>query len=724
MEYRFSNLVDISEIQQILVSFQAASGIMTRILDLDGRIIVSSSTENLLEEFHQFVQNRQQREEQILSQNNENLLRRYEYSGKLFQYAQVIRVKDRDMATLIVGPVFHESLNELAFHELVQKSGFDEISSLARGKQVPVVTEEQAQSYVRFLIQAIQHTAEKGFNLLDLRDALLLSQNREAQLESAYQELESRILDRTEELQKTNQALQESEQRFRVALIDTPIVVFNQDADLRYTWVYNLQGYADESIIGKTDFTRRDRQLNNRSYADESIIGKTDADLYSAEDAARLTALKQRVMAAGLLTREEVSVTVGSATSYYDMTLDPLFDEVGTVIGITCAATDITERKQLYEQLQRRLAESESVQKIAKGLLQKIGLDEVLKIVCVEAIQLTGATGSAVLLLQDDGWLTVTHSEGVPEFPFNRLPVQESFAGRAFKTGNYVWVNIRDSDPEEAARELQGYPWIQGVTSLFVVPLRVETKVIGVINILDKPGEVTPEDERIIDLFADQAAIIIEHIRLQDQAEQLAVLQERQRLARELHDSVTQALYSVTLYADAARMAFSAKKWRALETNLREVRKMAREAMYDMRLLVFELRPFMLETEGLVSVLRARLAAVEDRTGLKSEVLVDGERRLPIAIEEELYRIAQEGLNNVVKHAAAKHVRIHIEYDENSVSLEMIDDGLGFDMKAADQSGGFGLQGIKERVQRLGGSQEIESAPMEGTRLKVKVPIQ
>jgi signal transduction histidine kinase len=328
------------------------------------------------------------------------------------------------------------------------------------------------------------------------------------------------------------------------------------------------------------------------------------------------------------------------------------------------------------------------------------------------------------LLLEEDGWLTVTHGEGVPEFPFNRLPVQESFAGRAFQTGNHVWVNIHDSDPEEVTQKLQGYPWIQGVTSLFVVPLRVESKVIGVINILDKPGEVSQEDERIIDLFADQAAIIIEHIRLQEQAEQLAVLQERQRLARELHDSVTQALYSVTLYADAARMAFSAKKWRALETNLQEVRNMAREAMYDMRLLVFELRPFMLETEGLVSVLRARLAAVEDRAGLKTEILVDGERRLPIAIEEELYRIAQEGLNNVVKHAVAKHVRIHIEYDENSVSLEMIDDGLGFDMKTADQSGGFGLQGIKERVQRLGGSQEIESTPMEGTRLKVKVPIQ
>jgi signal transduction histidine kinase len=170
-------------------------------------------------------------------------------------------------------------------------------------------------------------------------------------------------------------------------------------------------------------------------------------------------------------------------------------------------------------------------------------------------------------------------------------------------------------------------------------------------------------------------------------------------------------------------MALSAKKWEALERNLQEVRTMAREAMYDMRLLVFELRPFMLETEGLIAVLRARLAAVEDRAGLRTEVVIEGERRLPIVIEEELYRIAQEGLNNVVKHARARQVRIHIQYNEKSISLEMMDDGQGFDPKTADQSGGFGLQGMAERVQRLGGSLEIESAPMQGTHLRVTVPL-
>lgn len=542
---------------------------------------------------------------------------------------------------------------------------------------------------------------KKNRNGMRLTANLAASQEREAKLQSAYDELKARFLQRTEDLQRANEALQESEQRFRVALIDTPIIVFNQDLDLRYTWIYNVQ-----------------------SYANQPVVGKTDADLFSAEDAMRLTALKRRVIATGLLTREEVSVTVNERTNFYDMTLDPLFDADGAVTGLTCAATDITERKEIYDQMRRRLSESESIQSIAKGLLQRIGLDEVLQIVCAEAMQLTGATGSAVLLLEEDGWLRVTKSAGSPTYSQNRLPMSGSFAGRAFQTGEHVWVNLRDSDPDDDVHQLEGYQWIKGLVSLLVVPLKVETKVIGILNILNKPSEVTQEDMRIIDLFADQAAIIMEHIRLQYQAEQLAVLEERQRLARELHDSVTQALYSVTLYADAARMAFSAEKWDALERNLQEVRNMSREAMYDMRLLVFELRPFMLETEGLVSALRARLAAVEGRSGLKTEVLVEEERRLPIKIEEELYRIAQEALNNVVKHAGATQVQIQLKYHENTVSLEMNDDGRGFEPETAHQSGGFGLQGIHERVQQLGGSLNIESAPLRGTRLSVRIPLE
>jgi signal transduction histidine kinase len=131
----------------------------------------------------------------------------------------------------------------------------------------------------------------------------------------------------------------------------------------------------------------------------------------------------------------------------------------------------------------------------------------------------------------------------------------------------------------------------------------------------------------------------------------------------------------------------------------------------------------MLETEGLASALRARLAAVEGRSGLKTNVLVEEERRLPIKMEEELYRIAQEGLNNVVKHAGATQVQIRLKYEERAVSLELIDDGKGFELGAVSQSGGFGLQGIRERVQQLGGTLNIESALLRGTHLSVKIPV-
>lgn len=502
------------------------------------------------------------------------------------------------------------------------------------------------------------------------------------------------------EIELANIALRESERRFRVALMDTPIVVFHQDLDLRYTWIYNSQNYADQPVLGKTD-----------------------AELFSSEDAARLTALKKRVIAAGLLTREEIFLTVAGRTIFYDMTLEPLYDANGVVVGLTCAATDITARKQIEDEMLKRLAESEGIQKIARGLLQKVGLSEVLEIVCADSMQLTGAQGSAVLLLDEARVLRLTHRAGIPEYSLDRLPLEGSIAGLAIQTGRHVWVNRRESDLSETADLWQGYPWTPGLHSMLSVPLNVDTRSIGVLNILNKPGEITQEDIRVINLFADQAAVIIEHVRLQHQAEQLAVLEERQRLARELHDSVTQALYSVNLYADAAQRAFLRDQRAALARNLQELRGMAREAMYDMRLLVFELHPIVLEKEGIASALRARLASVENRTGLKTDFLVAGERRLPIMIEEEIFRIAQEGLNNVVKHSNAKEVQIHLTYNEDAIRLEILDNGLGFDAKMADQSGGFGLKSIQERVQRLGGNLKIESAPLKGTLLTVEIPV-
>jgi signal transduction histidine kinase len=146
---------------------------------------------------------------------------------------------------------------------------------------------------------------------------------------------------------------------------------------------------------------------------------------------------------------------------------------------------------------------------------------------------------------------------------------------------------------------------------------------------------------------------------------------------------------------------------------------MTHEAMQEMRLLVFELHPLALEKEGLVAALQARLAAVEGRSGIKTEIRLEGEQRLPIAIEKELYRIVQEGLNNITKHAMAKSVLIGIKINDEVVRLEIKDDGIGFDLASARSGGGMGLRGIEERVQKIGAMLNIESSPGKGTKLTV-----
>jgi signal transduction histidine kinase len=150
---------------------------------------------------------------------------------------------------------------------------------------------------------------------------------------------------------------------------------------------------------------------------------------------------------------------------------------------------------------------------------------------------------------------------------------------------------------------------------------------------------------------------------------------------------------------------------------------MARDAMVDMRMLVFELHPPRLEEEGLAAALQVRLASVETRAGLQTEMHVEGERRLPLSVEEELYWIAQEALNNVVKHAQAKQVTVFLQFGENGVCLEVRDDGVGFEPAKSGQSGGIGLRSMEERAQRIRGRLEIESAPRQGTTVRVRAMI-
>ena len=254
------------------------------------------------------------------------------------------------------------------------------------------------------------------------------------------------------------------------------------------------------------------------------------------------------------------------------------------------------------------------------------------------------------------------------------------------------------------------------------IPLQTQSGVIGVLNVeSDQLNAFDESDLAVLQSLARQAAVAIENARLYRQAQQLAVLEERNRLARDLHDSVTQALYAVSLYSEAAIRLLSSGESDLVADHLHELRDMAQGALREMRLLIFELRPPILEQDGLVPALEARLEAVEGRAGLKAQFQAEGDGRLPSQIEEGLYGIAREALNNILKHAQASTITVSLRYDQPTVVLEIRDDGIGFDPDEVQDLGGMGLRGMQERAEQLGGRFLLKSSPESGTLIRVEV---
>lgn len=215
-------------------------------------------------------------------------------------------------------------------------------------------------------------------------------------------------------------------------------------------------------------------------------------------------------------------------------------------------------------------------------------------------------------------------------------------------------------------------------------------------------------------------------IELQDllrDREQLAALEERNRLARDLHDSVTQAMYAITLYSEAATRLLAVGDLELVASYLNDLQKTSQEALREMRLLIFELRPPVLTHEGLVAALQARLEAVEARADMHTVLQVDGTLTLPQGIEEGFYQIAREALNNVFKHAHADHIVICLSQDERTACIEVLDDGIGFDVDGDRTYHGLGLCGIRERADKMGAVLSIGSRPGHGTRVRVEVDL-
>jgi len=201
-----------------------------------------------------------------------------------------------------------------------------------------------------------------------------------------------------------------------------------------------------------------------------------------------------------------------------------------------------------------------------------------------------------------------------------------------------------------------------------------------------------------------------------------AVVEERNRLARELHDSVTQSLYSLVLYSRALARLLPGDTSAEARDYVTRLERLAQDTLAELRLLIFELRPAALVEEGLVAALRSRLETVETRAEMDVRLEAPEGIRLPPAVEEGLYRIAQEALNNALKHSRATNVRVTLSVGGDSVYLAVRDNGQGFD-PTAEHIAGLGLTSMRERAAELGGELRIDAAPGKGALVWVRLPM-
>jgi signal transduction histidine kinase len=202
---------------------------------------------------------------------------------------------------------------------------------------------------------------------------------------------------------------------------------------------------------------------------------------------------------------------------------------------------------------------------------------------------------------------------------------------------------------------------------------------------------------------------------------QLSVAYQRAQIAQDLHDSVTQSLYSANLFAEAGRETLRAGDEQAAGHYFGRIGQTTQQALKEMRLFLYELRPPDVVEKGLVDALQQRIDAVENRSGMEARLILDDFTSFPPEVSDQFYRIAQEALNNVLKHAQAENVTVYLRGQNSLMALEIVDDGQGFDLQEAEQSGGMGLKTMQERAARVNGRFDINTAPGQGTSVKVEV---
>jgi len=388
--------------------------------------------------------------------------------------------------------------------------------------------------------------------------------------------------------------------------------------------------------------------------------------------------------------------------------------------------TTESTQENVNETLRRRNRELSILNSIAEALNRSVDLDQALQAALSQAAELLDLkTGWVWLLSEESGETYLATAQNLPPGLANNPELMQGscYCLDTYRAGDLEGAaNVNVITCSRLKKLVDGTAGLRYHAS---IPLYAHGKSLGVLNLASTDWrELTPDDLRLLYTLGDLLSIAIERARLFARSVEYGAVEERNRLAREIHDTLAQGLAGISLQLETAEALMDAQADpQRVRRTISQALSLARANLEEARRSVLDLRPAPLEGRDLPDALSEVLSTLPNPGRVKIDLNIEGERRrLPARLEAGLFRIAQEAMTNVVRHARAKTARLSLNYSTDRIQLIIEDDGEGFDPQDIPP-GRFGLVGLNERAHMLGGNLILESSPRGGTRLEVTLPI-
>jgi signal transduction histidine kinase len=395
-------------------------------------------------------------------------------------------------------------------------------------------------------------------------------------------------------------------------------------------------------------------------------------------------------------------------TTYWDVVLAPLLEN-DEIAGILNVAVDVTEREESRLNLEKRVTERtrelQTLLDVTATASSSLNFDEMLTTTLDLLVGLVDASRAGVILRDDVSGELRSHL---------LRPEREIVEADLEMMVEACETVIVSGEPLYVAPNIELGFLEPGV----LLPLKIRNQMLGVLVIIGSAGRYFSDQElALFKSIAEQMSVAVENTRLYEKAEQMAVASERSRLARDLHDAVTQTLFSSNLIAEVLPKIWE-RDPQVGRQKLEELRQLTRGALSEMRTMLMELRPSALAEADMDELFGHLVNAFVGRSRLKVHFEAQGEGTPPVEVKEVFYRVAQESLNNIEKHANAREVLIQLSKDETHYELIIKDDGSGFNMEAVSQDH-LGLGIMQERAESIGALLTIESSLDNGTMVRL-----